>query len=66
MSVENWDPNGDEDDDETYYAEVKVQNLKEDVFKVQDMEEVAELESDVKLGRSSALVCVCALIILLS
>ena len=41
------------EDEETYYAEIKATTKKGGTFKVQDLEEAAEVEDDVELGRSN-------------
>ena len=52
VSVDTWDPSMNEDD-ETYYAQIKLMNLSKDVFSIQDLEESADMEADVPLGRSN-------------
>ena len=41
------------EEEDTYYAQVMIMNLKKDVFQVQDLKEADGVEKDVKLGRSS-------------
>ena len=52
VCVDRWDPSMNEDE-ETYYAEIKATTKKGGKFKVQDLEEAAEVEDDVELGRSN-------------